>query len=160
MSSRSLISSPLYCNKLNTTIFMNQAWSFRVSTSTKQTHTTKQNGHQKDYEKDWSPLSLLRQQPITKIIRIFRKFMSIFRSRNNPCAGFGSPICKFSRQLAARNSGCASMIFRSLQSTNPSVPHCIQQFHPFCSDPQNSPAHPINWWAFITGLRLLWKNSI
>ncbi len=41
---------------------------------------------------------------------------------------FCSPICKISLQLAGRNSRLRLNDFRSLQSTNPSVPHCIQQF--------------------------------
>lgn len=64
---------------------------------------------------------------------------------------FALQFCKFSRQLAGRNSRLRLNDFRSLQSTNPSVPHCIQQFHPFCPeiDPQKSPAHPINGRAFL-----------
>jgi hypothetical protein len=41
---------------------------------------------------------------------------------------FALHFLQISRQLAGRNSRLRLNDFRSLQSTNPSVPNCIQQF--------------------------------
>jgi len=55
--------------------------------------------------------------------------MSIFFARGIILTQFFAlQFLQISRQLAARNSRLRLNDFRSLQSTNPSVPNCTQQF--------------------------------